>query len=383
MKLKLNLKVRIINLSMNNLIPSEIKSFEETKQYLKDTYNFSIKENYPEKNDLFLIYADDDCDLGLERIRAMNGAILEKNTNKIIAKCQQKILSESQFEMFFPGYKLEDLINNEDCIVSRQKEGTLMRVFFYNSEMYISTNKSINSAESRFTSSTSFRDLFQENCRVSLDNLSKDCTYGFLLHCQENTIVEKISENSCELVGVYDLNNPGSDISIFEPFESDENVDFALLKSQPFGTGRVVIVKVRCDGQSVLVKVESNEYIIAKNLRLGYKKINHSYLNSILKGNEKVFLKYFRVPRRREMREKLMDLASTIQDLYYQKFVLKRDVEFVEAEEAMNMILNIIHFYYYKKTLEPITTGVVVKILFEQAANVFLPTSAVLKVLGV
>ena len=122
---------------------------------------------------------------GSEIERSCRGLIMDKTTKKIVCSPNIGTLDLESFITKVPF---------AECVIEKNYEGTLVKIYYYNNRWNISTKFCINSENSKFRSKKSFRQYFDELCHINFDTLDKKFTYSFLLQIPSNRLVSNISE---------------------------------------------------------------------------------------------------------------------------------------------------------------------------------------------
>lgn len=162
------------------LDPIDAQTLEKIAQILKITVNsFWTVKDYEEKNQLYLIHHTDSAP---EEWRRFRGVVVSLIENKII--CQgipavesvtldriypQKISLVSDLsrmvEIDFSnvGQKAYETGTEEDhssCSLIRGEEGTTIRIFYHRGTVYFSTNQKLNARNSRWESTSTFKEIY-------------------------------------------------------------------------------------------------------------------------------------------------------------------------------------------------------------------------------
>ena len=131
-----------------------------------------------------------------------NGIIIEKDTNKIVAMCQNK-LQDLNIEQV---HKLIEEHQDNTLRIEYCEDGTTMRLYNYNGTWVTATTRCIDAKKSFWSSSKDFDSMFWEIFDKSLLNsLDENYTYVFTLLHKENRIVVKHNVNM--LVYISRINN--------------------------------------------------------------------------------------------------------------------------------------------------------------------------------
>jgi hypothetical protein len=210
---------------MNSIITEFVNncSFEQIKEKAKE--NEII---YRENENLYLLTSKN-TDEPSELQRACNGAILEKETNKIICSCQPSFLNLN--ELNDATYKIGDVLKLNNTIRNLIKnghfeyceDGTVIRLYNYQNQWTTATSKCIDAKNSFWTSNQTFDEMFwQLFPSENVKTLDSNCTYVFVLIHKDNRIVIKHSENYLMFVCV--INNVTNEIISDFNFENESTI---------------------------------------------------------------------------------------------------------------------------------------------------------------
>jgi hypothetical protein len=134
-------------------------------------------------------------DLSDDEIRRMRGTIIDTKTNRVVQNgsfhpYEFTVSERNKFD------ETTSLLNHkfEDMDVQNSCEGTIIRVFYHNS-WYVSTHNKLDSASSKWGSTTSFKTLFEVGLkedydltlRTLFDSLNLRYRYTFIILADENT----------------------------------------------------------------------------------------------------------------------------------------------------------------------------------------------------
>jgi len=154
-----------------------------------------LSKDYIDEN-LFLIYNKFDQPSNSQLIKECRSIILDRNTKNIVSfSCETPLLNSQALEYLL-------LNQNEEKIINKCYEGTLLSVFFNNDKWYVSTRRCLNSEESVWGEKSHFK-MFMEVLQKSgyeffssfTDKLSKDkCYYFVLIHYQNKNVVDYDNE---------------------------------------------------------------------------------------------------------------------------------------------------------------------------------------------
>jgi hypothetical protein len=177
------------------------KNFDDVKKSLNEkdvtvkNYNNETEENL---NSLYLVVVNKEIEENPDLTdlqRQCNGLIFEKETNKVVAMCQNKM------------YNISDLASAQTAQrVEYCEDGTMIRLYNYKDNWYTATTRCLDAKKSFWSSNKTFDDMFWEVFdRRFLENLDKNFTYIFTLLHKENRIVVNHKYNN--LVYISRINN--------------------------------------------------------------------------------------------------------------------------------------------------------------------------------
>lgn len=134
-------------------------------------------------------------------VRNSRGIIIDYKAKKIINSSINGVLSEEDFIKYVPEWK--------DWVIEEKLDGTLINVFYNNNKWNICTKSCINADETRFRSTKTYRELFDELIDINSLDLDKSYSYSFLLRHIENRNISVIKRN--ELIHLESTNNVTGD----------------------------------------------------------------------------------------------------------------------------------------------------------------------------
>lgn len=207
---------------------SEVTRFIEGKtfQQIKNEANHRgivVRESKNEEyNNLYLLTIEKDDNQSIDRTenkktdlttlqRQCNGIIFEKETNKLVAACQNKLFdidSNENIERMLTSENKSNIIQNEtlNSRIEYCEDGTIVRLYYYNNNWHTATTRCMNAKESYWSSNKTFDEMFwdifnKEN--VSL--LDTAYTYIFIILHSDNRIVVRHLKNC--LIYIQSINN--------------------------------------------------------------------------------------------------------------------------------------------------------------------------------
>jgi len=174
-----------------------INDFPELDILKTELYKQNILfKDYVDEN-LFLVYHKFDQKSITLLDRECRSIVIDRNNKQIVSfSCETPIINTEGLDYL--------LLNQQDeKIITKCYEGTLLSVFYYGSKWYVSTRRCLNSNESVWNINKSHFNMFMEVLNNSsyetldsfTDKLNKDyCYYFVLIHHENNNIVDYESE---------------------------------------------------------------------------------------------------------------------------------------------------------------------------------------------
>jgi hypothetical protein len=255
------------------------KSFNDLKVEFAEK-NIIVKE----QGALYLLFSENNV---TDLDNQCNGIILEKETNKIICSCQNKMISTSDYK--------NDLKNFSDVQIEYCEDGTLMRLYNYKNEWFLATTKCFDARNSFWVSNKNYHDLFFESFKSNIDTFDKNNTYIFILIHVENRLV--ISHKQNKIIYLSCINNNNLQ-EIFNSYRSwaddDDNEDTIQLESVKTTSKNVHNLTDMIDdtkrGFIFRVKNSDNTYITYLYNFLNFEK------NKLIRGNNnRIHFRYLQV----------------------------------------------------------------------------------------
>jgi len=265
-----------------------IKANDNWKELLKkDPYNLMIKE---ENGFTLLKYNQFSSDFNLQIVQEARGIILDRDLN-IVAHPFQKFFNYSEDNAAKIDFKTAK--------VQEKIDGSLIKLWYYKYQWYLSTNGSINAyttPTSFYNTPKTFGHLFTiatEKHNIKYSKLDKKYTYIFELVSLYNKVVIPYLETKIYHIGTRH-NKTGqeinTDIGIAKPkeYKFDSLYDvFKTAKKLPYNKEGYVVV----DGNWNRVKVKSPAYVAVHYLKSTYSE--DKLLTLIRNGESEEFLNYF------------------------------------------------------------------------------------------
>jgi hypothetical protein len=137
----------------------------------------------------------------LKSVGSLRGVIIDTATDRVVCRS-------------FP-YTPEILVGDEDRMKQvelssatffRSCEGTVIRVFWFDGNWYISTHRKIDAANSSWSGAT-FGEMFSKLCQFDFNSLNRNWAYMFLMSHPDNRLVYSIPTGQLMLTAIYDQNS--------------------------------------------------------------------------------------------------------------------------------------------------------------------------------
>jgi hypothetical protein len=270
-----------------------INNFTELEIFKNELYKKNIlSKDYVDEN-LFLVYHKFEQHTSTNLDRECRSLVLDRTTKQIISfSCETPIINTNA---------LEHLLNNqqEDKIITKCYEGTLLSVFYHGSKWYVSTRRCLNSDESMWGDNKSHFNMFMEVLNNSgyetLDNFTDKldktyCYYFVLIHHQNKNVVdydtefgkeykklslafvrEKETQKEVDLYNLpLDLQILDNNIFLSEKINSLEEFDNLNKKDQFILPPKSEGVVIKCFDKNInryrLLKLQTMSYQFAKSI---------------------------------------------------------------------------------------------------------------------
>jgi len=361
----------------------DITDFDTTKKILIDK-GLNIKEY----ESLFLVkYDKTKCDMNDSDIKKCRGIVLEKGTNNLICVPPPK----SENVVIFNDIDINNTIFEEFV------EGTMINIFKYNGEMFMSTRSCLGAYCSFYTNKT-FNTLFSEIIELSnFDVIDDNMNLTFILQHPENTIVKSYTKPDIKLV--YGVSIIDNNVKHYKLEELNEILEH---KGLDFGIPIRYTIKEISEVYKILEKMTYNEQgIILKSVNDNMYmrgKIRNEYYNYVrhLKGNNNnkkymylelrssngldEYLKYFQEDSElfESYRLELYDTTTKLFNFYQNYYVRKDDTnekiikKFTDIDYEYRPLCIELHQNYKitkhitnkKKVIEYINSLPIAKLLF-------------------
>lgn len=314
-------------------------SFDNLKKGLKKEYKLQVKHT----NNLYIINIQKNKINTNPILNIYNGQIYEKKTNKLVCN-MYPIVKE------YPDCYQYD--NFDDLIIEEAIDGTLIKLYYYNNEWNVATNRCIDAKESYWISNKSFYDLFTD-AAVNLDiaKLNTSYCYAFILQHPSNRNVKRYENPNLIYVYSYDLVNnvialDNSLSHLDRPKRYKFNNWDEIINSLPNlnydNEGYIIYNK-----NQEITKVVNPNFKKVKDLKGNTPDINYRCLVLYKYGRTDEFLSYYPeyVNIFKSIKLELTELVNKLYMLYVSKYIKK---ERVQLPKQYNIVLYHIHNDYMK-----------------------------------
>ena len=255
--------------------------------------------------------------------------------------------------------------------ITVMKEGTSIRVFFYNNTWYITTHRKINAFNSKW-GKESFGEIFEKNIKIKtgksldefLDTLNKEYSYIFLIGTTLNTRVVSPQYDDVNLLACMDKNNEividtnmkDYYIESLKFSNLDDAVKYVSNLVFPFTTYGIFLYS-----KNESFKIINSEYNQLSKLRHNLPSIMFAYLYNVfneVKRNSFRELYYYMIEDFDQYDKEIEVIADDILKKYFNRFVKK---ETFTVSKHEHHILYSLHGLFLKNKV-PITKEHVMEI---------------------
>jgi hypothetical protein len=332
--------------------------FKKNKNILESEGKDEVKEESKSNIEL----SEDEKNIkNIDRFKKQaNGIIMEQDTNKIVAMCQNKLQDLNSLD------ELYDLINtniNSKIRLEYCEDGTMIRLYNHNNIWYTATTRCIDAKISYWTSNKNFDELFWEIFDKSLlYSLDKNYTYVFILLHKENRIVIKHNVNM--LVYISRINN----ISLEEDYTNVFNNIYGIKRPKkielnnlseafynPFKRGIIVKILDKRINEWNLYKLDFDQYRSIKTIRGNVPDLRMRFLELLNSQNDIKMLEMFYSENKymfNVIKVSILKLIKEIHKLYIESHI-KHSIE-VKEGNVFYRTLKQLHAQY-KLTNKPIS----------------------------
>lgn len=295
-------------IAMYNL--SDIKEFKEIIN--KSEVSNILKLNKVEcrtnnKEYTFVAYNKNLLTSDLTSTYGLFRSVIINNSNIVVGFSPPKSVSFTDFTTKYNE-------NDPDIVAEEFVEGTMINVFWDETDWEISTRNTIGATSSFYKgpNTKTFRDMFMEASKENnllLDNLDKKYCYSFVLQHPENRIVVPFKTPQLYLVAMYSINNDVN-VEVYEPEEyKNIFVNTAIKFPEPYQFNKysdliekygsmntsyhVVGVVIRNKKTGERSKIRNPVYEQVRALKGNQPKLQYQYLSLRKEGKVCEFLTYY------------------------------------------------------------------------------------------
>ncbi len=347
---------------------------------------YSVDRTRP---NLILIHGTSKSDATEELVAECNGIILDATTLEIVAH-GMNCLQDGEALMTTSDTSVD---SSTSYSVEQSEDGTVLRLFCYQGEWIVATNRRIDAHHARWSSGKTFHDMFCDAVSPDIepnglqtllnDTLDPNYTYSVILLHPENQLVAYHSvprlvavsrrhnvthveqtPDAFECVWATKPHKVGVDLSIKDIKEQflHQNTSLVLLAGVVDKRG-VIISDWSNPTQVKRWKIDSPQFVAASRLRKNLPTIHLSYLAS--QGAERDAMKVA-FPRHQPMfvviDKLLWSFASACLDIYVNAFIRRQFT--VPMDHPIYEVLRRLH-RKYKTTGERVTFPIVWDTLYE------------------
>jgi hypothetical protein len=284
---------------------------------------FYLNIKHDKTEDLFLLKLSPKSDINNLLVSQCDGTMLNAEMQVVCYSGQVKPnylsndLPKDLFKTHISTYKFVELL-----------DGTCIRVFYHNNKWVVSTKGHTNAMESKWQSSKSFGELFNECIQLDYSKLNQNNTYVFILRHTENNPIDKVVDNCVYHIATYNTHMLLSD-------QSTESLSL-LPKSYQFNTLKEFFEsfkKMKSTSKGYLMTYLNKNMCIINNYRYEYLKMlkgnnlnmEHQYLYLYSINEHLNLIRHF--PEYTYVQTKLEPLINArvaeIFNLYREKFIKK------------------------------------------------------------
>jgi hypothetical protein len=322
-----------------------VTDFEKSKKILEEK-GLKIRSYYtnPDSDkfypELYIVkYDKQNCDMSDQDVQKCRGLILSKIDNSVVCPVPPKSISSDDFASNFNSspntWTIQDFI-----------DGTMINLFRFNGETYLSTRSCLN-AKCKWFSNQTFADLFTQCLGSSpkkLDSLDMDYCYSFVIQHPDNTIVKKYLVPDLVLTCVSRINDNTVEFLNVHEFVEKHNLDFRVptefnfkriediysyVNSLSETDQGVVLLKNNENGDHIRTKIRNPKYSSVRKLRGNTNNKMYLFFELRQQGNGAMenYLKYFEDDRVLfdGFREKLYTFTQRLFQNYLDCFVNKNE----------------------------------------------------------
>jgi hypothetical protein len=284
--------------ALKTLVQS-MSSFDGVKALLEVApYFFNISDD----EHLYMVSFTEKSDLSTKIAREANGVIFEKETNKLVhylfEKCYEGITEENYSQ---EDDKLPKALFNPDKMVTELFfEGTVIKLFYYNSEWRTATSRCLDASKTTWSSKRSFHELFVEAIStiynttyeefLGYQEKEKFC-YSFLIQHPENKMVVNVETPTVFYLNIVDLET----LSEYKPDRENLLVDktFDELVALDKSVCQNYMIFQLGENDEVLyrIKYQNPEFLQRKKLFGNYPNIGLRYIEFLGNSEQQYLLR--------------------------------------------------------------------------------------------
>lgn len=364
--------LKLVNQWRNERKPEDCDFRDLFKEHLhKEPYflRYSLDKNRP---DLLMVYMTDYSDRNNEIVQECNGIILDKKDFSLVAygmKRMKDVTPEfhaGKFKVDYENYQCEE-----------GEDGAVLVVYNYADSWIVSTKRSIDANNVKWSSSRNFYQLFsdalgEDSMTVFQRDLHKDFTYSFILLHPENHLV--IPHNKPEVLYISRRNiKTLEEHNMSSSIESD-SLSWARKRSQLSkneaqaklrqrrGNKRGIILSKRNDSTNDYdrIFIDYKWFSEAKDLRKGMPTLHLSYLACGPDEKQKMRSYFGNQPIFNTIDDILKNLVQFTFQVYQDSYVRKQFK--VSYNHPIHKTIRKLH-YDYKTTGEPVRIHHVIRIV--------------------
>jgi len=325
---------------LNYYKDNNINSFDQVEQLLSSSpFNLSVRRD----GDLYrLIYDENKSDLSNDIVRECCGIILDANqVDKVVCYSLNKT-EDIEVRPESTEYHVNsiNLSNWNELRVEELVDGTLVRLYYYDSKWYTSTKKVIDASNSYWHSSKSFHDLFVESSsNLDYSKLNKDHCYYFIMKHPENRIVTEYKEKSIVHVGTRNLvtlQELEENIGVPKPRRCNF-LNFDELISKAKNLHFYIPGYMISDKDFNRVKVQGTNYLNIKELKGNVPNMEIRCLQLRKQNQLSDFLIYYPEysEKFKHVEVKILKQANSLLQKYISRRIKKEQVELLPIEREM------------------------------------------------
>ena len=316
----------------------EMDPFRHGRYFLKES---------PDFENLVLVHYTDDSDVSNPVVGQSRGIIIDKHSNKVVCHTFSKSVDPATTAVEMMPHEIEHRVSvapmnfNELARCEYSYDGTQIKLYRYNQEWRVATTRSINAFRSKWSSSKSFGEMFEDAIDQYpgfMERLNPEYVYAFVLMHPDNQIVVKYDRPKLVHVLTRDTNTwtevTDVDLGVPKPeriwYESEEKLltDISLRwmnQNKPNITHEGIML-VDSNGQRMKILFE--KYQEYKNLRGNMRKPDYRLMEMRKEpGSRMEFVDTYNLYDEFHMFENRYRKMITKVHHYYVKKFIKRELQ--------------------------------------------------------